>query len=165
MRPKGHELGTFSKPLTLRTRETLVSEIRNQEQRAETKRRKRAGLHRAAKRQGGQRKGRLHLCSSIEWTQEGRRCWGSCYSSIIDVSRQLPCTHSGISCADLAPDLLPHWRSLWMAESPSQRESNLHLPWRQKGLEPWLRMDTHSDFIGVCFQKVLGENQGYVSQI
>lgn len=37
MRPKGHELGTFSKPLTLRTRETLVSEIRNQEQRAETR--------------------------------------------------------------------------------------------------------------------------------
>lgn len=49
MRSKGHELGTFSKPLTLRTRETLVSEIRNLEQRAGTKWRRRADLHRAAK--------------------------------------------------------------------------------------------------------------------
>lgn len=69
---------------------------RNQDQQVGTKWRKWACLCTNAKHQGQPRKKRLHSWPSGQWTQEGKRCWGNCSSSILDARTQLPRTRSGV---------------------------------------------------------------------
>lgn len=101
------------------------------------------------------------------WIQEGRRCcWNDCNSSLFDAPKQLPRICSGMYVC--WPGSWPVRRAQLALASLSvnrnqqklpERKSNLRLLWRQKRTELWLFMDTHRNWVEVCFQKVLCEKQ------